>query len=67
MTASAVEAAEPRPTMTVAEVAELLGVSEWLVLKQVQQGNLPHKRFGRRIIISRARLIAWIDEAGAAV
>ena len=53
---------EPRPTLNVAEAAELLGVSSWLVLQQVAQGNLPHKRFGRRILIPRARFLAWLDE-----
>jgi excisionase family DNA binding protein len=53
---------DPRPTVTVAEAADLLGVSQWLVLQQIQQGNLPHKRFGRRILISRARLTAWLEE-----
>jgi excisionase family DNA binding protein len=52
----------PRPTLTVAEAADLLGVSQWLVLQQIQQGNLPHKRFGRRILISRARFTAWLEE-----
>lgn len=51
-----------RPTMDVAEAAELLGVSPWLVLQQIRQGNLPHKRFGRRILIPRARFFAWLEE-----
>lgn len=51
-----------RPTITVAEAAELLGVSRWLVFQQISQGNLPHKRFGRRILISRSRFLAWLDE-----
>ena len=42
---------ESRPTLDVAEAAALLGVSSWLVLQQIAKGNLPHKRFGRRIII----------------
>lgn len=53
---------EPRPTLNVAEAAEFLGVSSRLVLQQVAQGNLPHKRFGRRILIPRGRLLAWLDE-----
>ena len=51
-----------RPTLNVSEVAALLGVSRWLVLQQVQQGNLPHKRFGRRIVISRRLLMAWLED-----
>lgn len=53
---------EPRPTLNVAEAAELLGVSSWLVLQQVARGNLPHKRFGRRILIPRGRLLVWLEE-----
>ncbi len=51
-----------RPALSVAEAAELLGVSRWLVLQQVQQGTLPLKRFGRRILIPRARFLAWLEE-----
>jgi excisionase family DNA binding protein len=47
--------------LSVAQVAELLGVSEWLVLQQVRQGTLPHKRCGRRIVFSRQRLLNWLD------
>ena len=53
---------EPRRTLSVAEAAELLGVSRWLVLQQVAHGNLPHKRFGRRILIPRGRFLAWLEE-----
>jgi excisionase family DNA binding protein len=51
-----------RPTIDVAEAAALLGVSPWLVLQQIAQGNLPHKRFGRRILVPRARFLACVDE-----
>lgn len=51
-----------RPVLSVAEVAELLGVSEWLVLQQVGRGELPHKRCGRRIVFSRERLLAWLND-----
>ncbi len=51
-----------RPTMDVAEAAALLGVSPWLVLQQVAKGNLPHKRFGRRILIPRASFLAWLED-----
>ena len=51
----------PRPTMDVAEAAVLLGVSPWLVLQQIAKGNLPHKRFGRRIIIPRAAFLTWLE------
>ena len=56
------ELAVVRPTLNIAEAAELLGVSGWLVRQQVAQGNLPHKRLGRRILIPRARFLAWLEE-----
>ena len=50
-----------RLTLTVAEAAELLGVSRWLIQQQVGRGALPAVRLGRRILIPRARLLAWIE------
>lgn len=60
------EAAEPfgngpRTTLTVAEAATLLGVSRWLVQQQIACGGLPSVRLGRRILIPRARLLAWLE------
>ena len=51
-----------RATMDVAEAAGLLGVSPWLVLQQIAKGNLPHKRFGRRILIPRRAFLAWLED-----
>ena len=50
-----------RPTFTVAETAELLGISRWLVQQAVREGALPSLRLGRRILIPRARLQAWLE------
>jgi excisionase family DNA binding protein len=52
----------PRPVLSVAEAADLLGVSQWLLLQQIRLGTIPHKRCGRRIVISRERLLQWITE-----
>ena len=52
---------ELRATLTVAEAADLLGVSPWLVRRLVASGVLPAARLGRRIVIYRARLLAWLD------
>jgi excisionase family DNA binding protein len=49
-----------RQVLSVADAAQLLGVSEWLILQQVRRGELPHKRCGRRIVFSRERLISWL-------
>ncbi len=53
-----------RPTLSVAETAELLGISRWLVQQAVRDGSLPSLRVGRRILIPRARLHAWLDGSG---
>jgi excisionase family DNA binding protein len=54
---------DARPVLSVAQAAELLGVSEWLVLQQIRLGALPHKRCGRRIVLSRQRLMAWLNDS----
>ena len=53
------------PTLTVPEAAQLLGISTWLAFQAVRRGELPSVRLGRRILIPRARLHAWL--AGQAV
>ncbi len=50
-----------RPTLSVAETAQLLGISRWLVQQCVRDGSLPSVRVGRRILIPRARLDAWLS------
>ena len=54
-----------RPTLSVAETAELLGISRWLVQQAVHDGSLPSLRVGRRILIPRVRLQAWLDGSAA--
>lgn len=49
-----------RPTLTVQETAELLGISRWLVQQAVHRGDLPHVRVGRRILVPRSRLLAFL-------
>jgi excisionase family DNA binding protein len=45
-----------RPVLTVQEVAELFGVSRWLVQQAAHTGELPCIRLGRRLLFSRARV-----------
>jgi len=47
-------------TLTVAEAADLLGISRGLCYELAHQGVLPAIRLGRRIIVSRPRLLAMI-------
>lgn len=50
-----------KPCLTMAETAVLLGVSRWLVQQQVAEGKLPSIRLGRRVLIPRVRLLAWLE------
>ena len=58
---AAAQAPELRATLTVASAAERLGVSPWLVRRLVASGDPPAALLGRHIVISRARLLAWLD------
>lgn len=51
-----------RPTLCTDEAAALLGISKWLLLQEIKRGNIPHKRVGRRIVLSRQRLLDWLQE-----
>jgi excisionase family DNA binding protein len=52
---------ETRPVLSVAEAAVLLGISEWLLLQEIRRGTVPHRRCGRRILLSRATLLEWLN------
>jgi excisionase family DNA binding protein len=55
-----------RPTLSVAETADLLGISRWLVQQAVRDGSLPSMRVGRRILIPKVQLDALLaGTAGA--
>jgi excisionase family DNA binding protein len=54
-------AASHRPTLTVDETAELLGISRGLAFQAVRRGELPSVRVGRRILVPRHRLEAWLE------
>ena len=58
---------EERLTLTVPEVARLLGVSRMTAYTAVREGTIPSIRIGRRVLIPRAalyRLLAKADAAG---
>ena len=61
----AAAAEENRLVLSVAEAAELLGISQWLLLQQIRRGTIPHRRCGRRILFSRAMLLAWLSAGEA--
>lgn len=57
--------AEPtRLVLTVAEAAELLGISRAFAYELVARGELPSIRLGRRVVVPRVQLLALV-EAGA--
>lgn len=54
-----------RLTMSVAEAADVLGISRALAYELVARGELPSLRLGRRIVVSRRALVAMVEGAGA--
>jgi excisionase family DNA binding protein len=56
----AVELSELPPTISVAQAAELLGVSRSAAYRAVAAGQLPAPRLGRRIHIPTAPLLAML-------
>ena len=42
------------------KAAEILGVSSWTVYEYCRQGVLPHKKLGRRVLLSKERLEDWV-------
>ena len=50
---------------SVAEAANLLGISRNLAYDLVREGRLPHIRLGRRVLVPRFALEQWVAmEAG---
>ncbi len=45
-----------RLTYSVAEVAQILGVSKGLIYTQVRTGDIPSIKLGRKVVISHAVL-----------
>ena len=48
-------------TYTVEEVAQLLSLSRGITYASLRDGTIPAERVGRRWVISRRRLHAWLD------
>ena len=57
----------PEPlTYTVAEAAELIGISPWAYYEAIKRDELPYRRVGRRVVVPRVQLEAWLNKQGAA-
>jgi len=54
--------ADSRLTYTVDEVAGLLGLSRSAVYECIARGQIPGKRLGRRVVVVRAALDAFLAE-----
>jgi excisionase family DNA binding protein len=52
--------------LTVEETARFLRISRGLAFAAVRQGDIPSVRVGRRILIPKTQLLAWIANAGQA-
>ncbi len=62
MPASTSPTAEPASdVMTVDEAAAFLGVDRNTVYEYTTRGVIPHQRLGKRILLRRGALIAWLD------
>jgi excisionase family DNA binding protein len=54
-----------RLTLSVTEVAEVLGVSRAHAYMLVRDGRIPSLRLGRRLVVPRKALEAFLDSAGS--
>lgn len=54
-----------RRTLTVAEAAELLGISKSAAYDFVRSGELPAIRLGRRVLIPESALLRLLGEDAA--
>ena len=52
------------PFLSVAEVAEVLGVSRTQAWRMVRDGTVPSYKLGRRVVVARATLADWEDAVG---
>ncbi len=57
--------AEPPDVLSVAETAQLLGLSVNSTYAHLADGTIPARRLGRRWIISRTRLDSWLAGSAA--
>ena len=50
-----------RATLTVTEAAKILGISRTTAYESVGRGEIPARRFGRRIVVVRSELERLLD------
>ncbi len=49
-------------TLTAPEVGEVLGISRAGAYELVRSKGFPHMKIGTRILVPKAKFLAWIDE-----
>jgi len=52
------------PFLSVAEVAEAIGVSRHQAWRMVRDGTVPSCKLGRRVVVARATLADWEEALG---
>lgn len=52
-------------TYTVPQAAALLGISPWTYYEAIKKNELPYRKIGRRIVVPRVQLEAWLTRQGA--
>ncbi len=52
---------------SIEELAEALGISRDSVYKGIKNGDIPHLKVGRRLILPRTAINTWMQGATAAV
>jgi len=65
-TPTAPSAPEPREVMSVDEAAAFLGLDRNTVYDACGRSQIPHRRIGKRILLSRSQLVAWLGACKAA-
>lgn len=49
-------------TLSVQEAADLIGISKPKMFDLLRDGEIPHKRIGKKILISHQVLVDWINQ-----
>ena len=49
-----------RPTISVVEAGQILGLSKPTAYEAVRRGDIPALRFGRRVVVPTAKLLAML-------
>ena len=55
---------EQRITLTVEEVASLLGLGRTAAYEAARRGQIPSRRLGRRVVIPVPALLEWLGAEG---